>query len=146
MAANTIPIYTKQGQIDFGSVLLKTANTTKDGTTSANRALLFTAGADGARVERVRARAIGTNVATVLRIFINNGSDPDVAGNNILYAEKTLAATTGSEAAELLNNELPTTTDPTAFPLVLPPNYRLYATIGTTVASGWSVSAIGGTY
>ena len=143
MAANTIPIYTKLGQINFGA-LLKTANTAKDGTGTTQ--LIFTAGSNGSRVERIRARALGTNVATVLRVFINNGSDPAVAANNILYAEKTLAATTLSETAELALNELPTTTDPTAFPLVLPPNYRLYATIGTTVSAGWKVTAIGGTY
>lgn len=144
MAANTIPIYTKLGQIGFSSITLTTGNTAKDGT--GTTALLFTAGADGARVERIRARALGTNVATVLRIFINNGSDPAVAANNVLYAEKTIAATTLSEAAELALNELPTTTDPTAFPLVLPPNYRLYCCIGTTVAAGLKVTAIGGTY
>ena len=143
MAANTIPIYSKQGQISF-SALLQTANTAKDGTGTTQ--LIFTAGADGARVERIRIRAVGTNVATVLRIFINNGSDPAVAANNVLYAEKTIAATTLSETAELALNELPTTTDPTAFPLVLPPNYRLYCTIGTTVAAGLRVTAIGSTY
>ena len=144
MAANTIPIYTKLGQIGFSSITLTTANTAKDGT--GTTALLFTAGADGARVERIRARALGTNVATVLRIFINNGSDPAVAANNILYAEKTIAATTLSETAELALNELPTTTDTTAFPIVLPPSYRLYCTIGTTISAGIRVMAIGGTY
>lgn len=143
MAVNTIPIYTKQGQISF-SALLQTANIAKDGTGLTQ--LIFTAGADGSRVERIRVRPIGTNVATVLRIFINNGSDPSVAANNVLYAEKTLAATTLSETAELANNELPTTTDPSAFPLVLPPTYRLYATIGTTVAAGIRITAIGGSY
>lgn len=143
MAANTIPIYTKQGNIAY-STLIQTANTAKDGTGTVN--LIFTAGADGGRVERVRVRAVGTNVATVLRIFINNGSDPTNAANNVLYAEKTIAATTGSEAAELALNELPTTTDPTAFPLVLPAGYRLYCTIGTTVAAGLRVTAIGGNY
>jgi hypothetical protein len=144
MAANTIPIYSKAGQIGFGSALLTAANTAKDGT--GTTALIFTAGADGGRVERIRARAIGTNVATVLRIFLNNGSDPAVAANNILYAEKTIAATTLSEVAELALNELPTTTDPTAFPLVLPANYRIYACIGTAVAAGLRVMAIGSTY
>lgn len=143
MAANTIPIYTKAGNIGY-STLIQTANTAKDGTGTVN--LLFTAGADGGRVERIRARAIGTNVATVLRIFINNGSDPTTAGNNVLYAEKTIAATTLSEAAELALNEFPTATDPTAFPLVLPAGYRIYCTIGTTVAAGLRVTAIGGNY
>ena len=48
MAANTVPIYSKAGQIGFGSALLQTANTAKDGT--GTTALLFTAGADGARI------------------------------------------------------------------------------------------------
>ena len=52
MAANTIPIYTKLGQIGFSSITLTTANTAKDGT--GTTALLFTAGADGARVELVK--------------------------------------------------------------------------------------------
>lgn len=143
MAANTIPIYTLTPKIAY-SGLIQTANTAKDGTGTVN--LIFTAGANGARVERVRSRAVGTNVATVLRIFINNGSDPTSATNNVLYAEKTLAATTLSEAAELALNELPTTTDPTAFPLYLPAGYRLYCTIGTTVAAGVRVMAVGADY
>ena len=143
MAANTTPIYSKAGQISF-SALLQTANTAKDGTGATQ--LIFTAGADGARVERIRIKPVGTNVATVVRIFINNGSDPASAANNVLYAEKTIAANTLSEAAESVLNELPTITDTTAFPLVLPPSYRLYATIGTTVAAGVRITAIGSTY
>jgi hypothetical protein len=145
MAANTVPIYSKAGQVGWsGADKLTTANTAKDGTGTV--LTIFTAGADGARVERIRSRAAGTNVATVLRIFINNGGATSTAANNVLYAEKTIAATTGSEAAELALNELPTTTDPTAFPLVLPAGYKLTATIGTTIASGLYVSAIGGSY
>lgn len=143
MAANTTPIYSKAGQIYF-SALLQTANTAKDGTGATQ--LIFTAGADGARVERIRIKPVGTNVATVVRIFINNGSDPASAANNVLYAEKTIAANTLSETAESVLNELPTITDTTAFPLVLPPLYRLYATIGTTVAAGIRITAIGSTY
>jgi hypothetical protein len=143
MAANTAPIYSKAGQIAF-STLIQTANTAKDGTGTVST--IFTAGADGGRVERIRARAVGTNVATVLRVFINNGSDPATATNNVLYAEKTIAATTLSEAAELALNELPTTTDTTAFPLVLPAGYKINVCIGTTVAAGLRVTAIGSSY
>jgi len=144
LAANTIPIYTKTGQISWDAAVLKTANTAKDGTGTV--ATLFTAGADGARVERIRAKPIGTNVATVLRIFINNGSTNATPANNVLYAELTLAATTGSEVAALALSELPVAADPTAFPIVLPAGYKILATVGTTVASGYMMSAIGGTY
>lgn len=141
MAANTIPIYTKAGQLAWCTLTTGVTALTGVGAT-----LLFTAGADGARIERIRARPLGTNVATVLRIFLNNGSDPATAANNSLVAEKTIAANTVSQVAESAINEMPTATDPTAFPLVLPAGYRLYASIGTTVASGLTVTAIGGTY
>lgn len=143
MAANTKPIYSKVPKIGGTGVTLLTGVTAKTGV---GATLFFTAGAEGSRVERVRVRPLGTNAATVLRIFINNGSDPATAANNQLYAEKTLASTTLSEVAELALNELPSTTDPTAFPLALPPNYRLYATIGTTVAAGFHISAVAGDY
>lgn len=144
MAANTVPIYSKAGQIEWSATLLQTANTAKDGTGTV--ATLFTAGADGARVERIRCRAAGTNVATVLRIFINNGSTNATAANNTMYAEKTIAATTLSETAALLLNELPDTVDTTAFPIVLPAGYKILATIGTTVAAGVYLNAVGSSY
>lgn len=144
MAANTIPIYSKAAQISWGPALLQTANTAKDGTGTV--VTIFTAGADGGRVDRIRSKAAGTNVATVLRVFINNGSANSTPANNILYAEKTIAATTLSEVAALLTNELPDTTDTTAFPIVLPAGYVINVTIGTTVAAGLYVSAIGSSY
>ncbi len=141
MAINTIPVYSKTPQISWGTVLT-TANTAKDGTGSV--VTLFTAGSDGARVERIRIKALGTNVATVLRIFINNGLTNATAANNVLYGEITLAATTLSEVAALLTtNEFPNTLDTTAAPLFLPPGYTLTATIGTSIAAGVIVSVIG---
>jgi hypothetical protein len=144
MAANTIPIYSIAGQIEWNATLVQTANTAKDGTGTV--ATLFTAGANGGRGERIRCRAAGTNVATVLRIFINNGGANSTPANNILYADKTIAATTATEAAALLLNELPDTVDTTAFPIVLPAGYKIIATIGTTVAAGVYLSAVGSSY
>jgi hypothetical protein len=85
---------------------------------------------------------VGTNVATVLRIFINNGSTAATKANNTLYAEVTCPATTLSEVAALADVVI---TAP-YFPLALPPGYRLLASIGTTVAAGLRVSAYGGKY
>jgi hypothetical protein len=144
MATNTTPIYSSAAQVSWNPAVLLTANTAKDGTGVVSS--IFTAGADGARVERIRAKALGTNVATVLRIFINNGGATSVAANNVLYAEVTLPATTLSESASLLQIELPNITDTTAFPIVLPAGYVLTATIGTTVAAGYDVIAVGSTY
>ena len=104
MAANLNPIYSKAGQIEWSPALIQTANTAMDGTGTV--VTIFTAGSDGGRVERIRTKAAGTNVATVLRVFINNGGDNATPANNVLIAEKTIAATTASATAALLTNVL----------------------------------------
>lgn len=142
MAANTSPIYSKAPDVQWGTVA--TANTAKDGTGTV--VTIFTADAtNGGRVEKIRFRALGTNVATVARIFINNGSTNATAANNTLFAELTLAATTLSEVASQPNADLSSVTD-AGFPLVLPLGYKLNVTIGTTVAAGYAVSVCGGKY
>lgn len=135
MAANTAPIFSRLPQIEWG--VIDTANTAKDGTGTV--VTIFTAGADGGRVERVKVRAKGTNVATALRLWINNGSTNATAANNTLLFEMTIAATTLSEVAALADNEIPLN-------IALPAGYKLNVTIGTSVAAGLHVSAIGGMY
>lgn len=137
MAANTNPIYSLAGQIEWGTTAIATANTAKDGTGTV--LTVFTAHAEGSYVQRIRFRAAGTNVATVARVFINNGSSNATPANNILFAEITLTATTLSEVAALADYELP-------LGFVLPNGYKINVTIGTTVAAGYFVSVIGGHY
>lgn len=149
MAANTSQIYSRLGDVQWGAAdgdggsagPLKTANTAKDGT--GTTLTIFTADAtNGGRVEAVRARAVGTNVATVLRVFINNGSTSATIANNTLYAEITCPPTTLSEVAALGDVLLAAP----YFPLVLPAGYKLIVAIGTTVAAGLRVSTVGGKY
>ena len=149
MPANTTPIYSKIGDIQWGAAdgdggaagPLKTANTAKDGTGTV--LTIFTADAtNGGRVDRISSRAVGTNVATVLRVFVNNGEANSTVANNTLITEATLAATTLSEVAQLAD----VTISGTPFPLVLPPGYKLMVTIGTTIAAGVRVTAYGGKY
>jgi hypothetical protein len=136
MPANTAPIYSRTPQVEWGTI--NTANTAKDGTGTV--VTVFTADAsEGGRVEKLKVRALGTNVATVLRVFINNGSTNATAANNTLYAEATIAATTLSEVAALADTEI-------TLGLPLPPGYKLNITIGTTVAAGLHVTAVGGKY
>lgn len=138
MAANTIPIYPNVCRASFGTVLT-TANTAKDGTGTV--VTIFTAGSNGSRVDKIQGMALGTNVATVLRLFINNGSDPTTATNNVLFREYTCAATTLSEVAALVQAFSEVFTN-----LVLPAGYKINATIGTTIAAGIICSAFGGDY
>jgi hypothetical protein len=138
MAANTAPIFSSLGDIEWGTTVLTTQNTAKDGTGTV--LTCFTADAtNGGFVQRIRFRSAGTNIATVARVFINNGSTNATAANNILYDEITLAATTLSEVAALAVYELPLN-------FALPPGYKLNVTLGTTVAAGYYVSVIGGKY
>lgn len=135
MAANTAPIFTKNANLGWGDIT--TANTAKDGTGTV--VLIFTAGADGSFLRKVRAKAKGTNTATVLRLWGNNGSTNATATNNYFIGEITLAATTLSEVAATAENEY-------IIDEPIPANHRVYATIGTTVAAGWSLTGWGGDY
>lgn len=148
-APNNLPIYSRVGDIQWSTAdgdagtagPIKTANTAKDGTGTVNT--IFTADAtNGGRVEKVAARAAGTNTATVLRVFINNGSSNAVKANNTLIAEVTCPGTALSEVAQLADVVI----SGSPFPLVLPPGYKLICTIGTTVAAGLCVTAYGGKY
>lgn len=135
MPANTVPIYTNVPNIGYGQVA--TANTAKDGTGTV--VTVFTAGNNGSRVEKIRFRAKGTNVATVARVFLNNGGANSSATNNVLYDELTLAATTLSEVAQLAHYEI-------ILGIALPATWTVMVTIGTTVSAGYAITCVGGDY
>jgi hypothetical protein len=74
MAANTSPIYSKQGDVQGGDILTtQAADFTGQGV---QNVVVYTADAtNGGFIQRVRFKAIasGANVATVARIYYNNG-------------------------------------------------------------------------
>jgi hypothetical protein len=82
---------------------------------------------------------LGTNVASVARVWINNGLTTGTAANNTLWDEISLPATTVTEVASQSNYELPLN-------FALPPNYTIYLTLGTAVAAGWDAIVVGGDY
>jgi hypothetical protein len=146
MPANTAPIFSSAGDVQWGSTdgnggstgPLKTQNTSLDGTGTV--LTCFTADtSNGGFVQRIRFRPAGTNIATVARIFINNGLTNATANNNVLFDEITLAATTASANSALATYELPLN-------FALPAGYKLNVTLGTTVVGGYYVSVIGGKY
>lgn len=146
MAVNTVPIFPLTPKISWGVVTTAdgTASKNHDGTT-ANAVLLFTAGTNGARIDKIKALALGTNVATCLRIFINNGSANTTAANNTLIKEFTVASTTISETAAMAENEW-NKDGVNPCDIVLPAGYKLYGVVGTTVATGLQVTVCGGDY
>jgi hypothetical protein len=117
-----------------------TANTTTDLTSGTIYGPILTADAtDGSRLDFIKVRALGTNVATVVRLWINNGAATGTAANNTLYLERTLSSTTVSQTAELPDIILPMN-------ISLAAGYRVYATFGTAVAAGFHLTAVGGDY
>jgi hypothetical protein len=117
-----------------------TANTTTDLTSGTIYGPIETAGAvEGSRLDFIKVRALGTNVATVIRIWLNNGSVTTTAANNTLYMERTLSSTTVSQTSELADVIIPMN-------ISLAAGYRVYATFGTAVAAGFHLTAIGGDY
>ena len=141
MPANTQPIFSALGSIQWGAAALIVANTAKDGTgTVTTIATGNNAGNNaGNFIQKLVARTLGTNVATVLRVFINNGGVNTTAANNTLVGEMTLPATTLSEVAAQPDYVLPLN-------FVLPAGYKVNVTLGTAVTAGYQVSAIGGQY
>jgi hypothetical protein len=139
MAANVKPIFGLTPNVGPLNVLTGlSAGNVYDGN-SANTVAAFTAGSNGAYIERIRFRAAGTNIQTVCRIFLNNGSAFTTAANNILLDEITLPATTASANAATALQEL-------AVGFAVPAGYRIGVVCGTAVASGWYVTVTGMDY
>ena len=113
---------------------LTTGNPVTDGSPSSGRALVFTAGAGGSYLPFLRIKPLGNNVASVLRVFLNNGSDPNIPGNNALIYELALPASTLSQIAAMGHYEVPIG--------VVPPLKRVYVFLGTTVVAGVTVTPI----
>lgn len=132
MAANTNPVFTLTPNITVGQTVT-TANTAKDGTGTV--VTVHTAGANGSMVYSVNFQPMGTNTASVGRVFINNGSSNATPGNNSYYKDISLPATTNSEVAGIGSYVLP-------MGITLPAGYKILITIGTTVAAGFGVQAI----
>ena len=133
MTANFFPISPLTPAESWNATPLTAANTAMDGTGTVGT--IITAGANGTRVNRLRIVHRGTNVATVLRVFENNGSTNATPANNNLVAEITVPANTLSQVAASVFYDL-------ALNIVLKAGYKLNYTIGTAVAAGHSVSAL----
>jgi hypothetical protein len=143
MPANTSPIFTLTPEVSW-SVNMVAANTTNL-SANTNNYLVFTAGANGSYLQKIRFRHQSTNItnsqATVVRVFINNGGVVTTPANNTIWDEITIAANTVSQTAASANYELPLN-------FALPSGYTIYCTLGSTPTNGTGIQAtvIGGDY
>jgi hypothetical protein len=78
-------------------------------------------------------------VATVARIYLNNGSTHGAAANNSFFGEISLPATSASNTAATAEIDYPMS-------IRLPAGWTIYVGVATTVAAGWNCVAIAGQY
>src|SRR3990167_4831779 len=133
MAANTAPIYSLAGSISNNSATamnqLITAAANDYTGIDADVSLVFTADpTNGSYLQRLRFKAGGTNIATVARIYLNNGSDHTTAANNVFYGEVSLPATTAIATAATVEIDYP-------LDFALPASFRIYIGLATAVAA-----------
>lgn len=142
MPANNQPIYTKVGDIQW-VVNMTAANNTID-LTSGTTYTVFTADStNGGFVREVRLKANPSQntAATVLRVWINNGSTVATDTNSALFTEAGIPATTTSAANPQPDFIVPVN-------LALPPGYKLILTLGTAPGGSgeFMATAVGGKY
>jgi hypothetical protein len=135
MAMTATPVFVQTPRVSWGKVM--TENTAMDGT--GTQITVFTAGSNGSRIDKIKVKHEGTSIQTVLRFFINNGSDNSEAANNILWKEQTILEATAAADTALTEYEIDAD-------LVLPAGYRLNVTVGTTIANNLHVTCEGGDY
>jgi hypothetical protein len=138
MTANTNPIFITTPSSGIAAFVTG-ANTATDGTGTVST--VFTAGANGGILQGIRVKGNGTNSASVMRVFLNNGSSASTTTNNALIGELPLAATTGANNAAI---------GPDFFwpagNMVMSANYVINVCFGTAGASGWTATALSGSY
>lgn len=144
MTVNFKPIFTIEGDVSNNNgtgMNQLVLNAAPDYTgIDADVSLVWTAHAvDGGYVKGIKAVAGGTNVATVARFYINNGSSPGTATNNTLFGQLSLPATTAINTAATAELYYPIEQS-------FPPGFRIYVGIATAVAAGWTFNAIAGQY
>jgi hypothetical protein len=145
MPANTTPIFTLTSNKGINTGLrLTTGNTTRNLSATTDGGLLFTAGANGSRIESidfVHSATIQTqaSVAAVGRIFL---CDSAIGGNPRLIKEIAMPAVTPTAASIGATYTITFTT-----PLFLATGEHLWATISATQTSGaYDINCYGGDY
>lgn len=125
----TAPAYAATPRHAVGA--LAAANTNRDGTGTI--VTVFTAGANGSRVDKLRINAKSSTTAGVIRIFIHDGT------NYALWKEVLVTAATPSTSVETFSWEQELT-----YPILLPSGYSIRAS--THNAETFSLFIIGGDF
>lgn len=139
MAANQRPIYSVAPDVQWSTGAVTGGNTTPDLTTGTIYQIFSATTSEGGRLDRLVIQPLGTNAATVARIWLNNNASTTNPANNTQIRDITLPATTVSQTASIGSVDCQLDTP-------LPASYKVYVTLGTTVAAGFAITAVGGKY
>lgn len=120
-----------------GAAMLTTGDTSR--TAPSTVGTIFAPGDTGGAVERIVIQPVATTTASVVRIFRYDGSAYH------LYVEVALPAQTASGSTPLLGITLEAVDNPNLFPIAIPANWSLRATVNDT-QTGVQVQAEGGAY
>lgn len=126
--------YAATPKLGIGQVSV--ANTNRDGTGTI--ATIFSAGANGSRIDAIDLKAVGTTTAGMIRLFIHDGT------NARLLTEVPVTAITPSGTLPSWESQLNTNTMTQVLPLLLPAGYSLRA--ATNNAETFNVIAQGGDF
>lgn len=132
MAVTATPIFVQTPRVEIGS--LSTANTNRDG--SGTIISIWTAGANGSRIEHIDITAYGATTAGVIRLYIHDGS------TSALWKEILVPATTPSTTVAVFMASLDCSQPGNS--LLLPAAYSLRAS--THIAENFRVAAVGGDF
>lgn len=119
-----------------GIAAISTANTNLNGTGTIGT--VFTAGANGSRIDAIDIKATGTTTAGMIRLFVHNGTTA------FLLTELPVTANTPSGTVPAWETQLNTNTMTELLPIVLPTGYSLRAS--TQNAETFNVVAVGGDF
>jgi hypothetical protein len=150
MTANTAPIFSKLGAIEGGGVLT-TAAADYTGVSVNNQFIFDADEVNGSFIQRLRFKALGTNVATVARIYVNHGTLNQTSAHVARAAAPSGAASTTGGTLQAGNYfALVQPIDqyggvPNAGQAIsLSPESTVVATTGTTSSITWTWTAVTG--
>ena len=133
MPAGTSPIFPQVPIIGTASLVSNTAVTARtviSGTTGLTQ--LTANSTNGTRIDAITCKGQGTTVATIMNVWINDGT------NSYLYDEIALGAVTANTTVASVSSTINYTN------LTLPPTYRLF--VSQQVSANVTTFAFGGTY
>ncbi len=134
------PIFAAQPDVQMAT--LATANTARDG--SGTIPIVFTAGPNGSRIDQIFIQGTATTAAGIVKLYISTTSDANTSANTHLIEEVPVTAATPSATVQAFGTTLNSSVNVDLLPLFLPAGYVLRA--DTTIANGFRVTAVGGSF